>query len=336
MRFSQIEGNEELKKALAGMVDSGKIPHAILFHEEDGGGAFPLCQAFLQYLYCSDRHDGDSCEHCPSCSKIGRLIHPDVHYLFPIVSAKSTDTAELHLSKFRALVAEKPLFRESDFAEAMKFSGKNAIIASAQAKALLDTLSLSALEGGYRAVVIYLPEKMNAETANKLLKMIEEPPLQTQFLMISHKPEAVLQTISSRCLRLRVRPSAATAAGGVSDSGFDRPELFSTLMDALVAKNLLSCILAAEEIAAVPSREGAKAFCSYAAESLRKVFLLQQGLVSLAGECSEEQRRWAKALPATFSRRALEVLSRAQVMVGRNVNLKVLFTDMADRLYMTV
>lgn len=334
MNFAQIEGNDELKRGLAGMVDSGKIPHAILFHEEDGGGAFPLCLAFLQYLYCSDRQHGDSCSQCAECGKIERLIHPDVHYLFPIVSTKSSDTAELHLSKFRSLVAENPNFTENDFAEAMKFSGKNAIIASAQAKALLDCLSLSALEGGYRSVVIYLPEKMNAETANKLLKMIEEPPMQTQFLLITHHPEKVLQTISSRCLRLRVRPSSAW--GGTNTVKFDRPELFFALMESLVAKNLLSCILTAEDIASVPSREVAKAFCLYAAERVRRIFLLQQGLDALSGESSEEERRWAAVLPRSFSRKALEVLSRTQGMVARNVNLKVLFTDMANKLFSIV
>lgn len=335
MKFSQIEGNEELKRGLVGMVDSGKIPHAIMFHEDDGGGAFLLCTAFLQYLYCPERHDGDSCTQCASCGKIERLIHPDVHYLFPIVSNKSTDTAELHLSKFRSLVLENPYFKESDFAEAMKFSGKNAIIASAQAKSLIDCLSLSALEGGYRAVVIYLPEKMNAETANKLLKMIEEPPSLTQFLLITHKPENVLQTISSRCLHLQVRP-VASVGGNSEGVKFDRPEAFSALMDALVGKNLLSCILAAEDIASVPSRESAKAFCFYAAERVRRIFLLQQGLKTLLGESSEEERRWAAALPRSFSRKALEVFSRTQVMVARNVNLKVLFTDMANRLFVIV
>ena len=206
MTFAQIQGNDDVKQALTGMVDEGRIPHAILFHEDDGGGAFPIALAFLQYLFCRERSGGDSCGRCPSCGKIGRLIHPDVHFVFPTAAGA---LSEQFLEPLRRLVAERPAFREAELTDALGLAGKVPMIAVAESRRLLEKLSLSALEGGWRAVVIYLPERMNAEAANRLLKIIEEPPAQTQFLLIAHQMERVLPTIASRCQRIRVRAAGA-------------------------------------------------------------------------------------------------------------------------------
>ena len=324
MTFAQVQGNSEIKRALVGMVDEGRVPHAILFHEEDGGGAFPLALAFLQYLFCKGRHDGDSCGRCPCCSKMSKLIHPDVHLIFPTAAGM---LSEQYLEPFRRLAAEHPSFREADLMEALGIEGKNSIIAVSEARRLLEKLSLTALEGGWRAVLIYLPERLNVEAANRLLKMIEEPPAQTQFVLISHQLERVLPTVLSRCQRIRLRPEGA--AGGVD---FADAHLLDELMDALLKKDLLSALDVSERIATSLSRDQAKAFCIFAADRLRELFRCQQG-VPAGAEISPEVRRWAAACPKTFPRQALAVLDRAQTLIGRNVNLKILFTDLADRMY---
>lgn len=340
MRFADLHGNDELRRVLSEMVDSGRIPHAILFHEEDGGGAFPLSMAFLQYLYCRNRIDGDSCGKCASCNKISKLIHPDLHFVFP---ASASKPSSFFVQEFRNLATANPCFRESDLNAALRTDGKNTLISVADSKRLLDDLSLAALEGGYRSVIIYLPEKMNGEAANKLLKLIEEPPQLTQFLLISHRPDKLLPTISSRCQHIRVFPDSGY---GVSVD-FEAPELFFELADALVSKNLLSCLEAGEKLAALPSRESLKAFCRYAAENLRHIFLAQQGLrkfdgpydaKDVSGTLSPEQIderivRYAGAFAPVFPRRALSVLDRTMLLVDRNVNLKLAVTDMVDRLY---
>lgn len=327
MTFSQVQGNEETKTALAGMADSGRVPHAILFHEDDGGGAFPLCLAFLQYLYCRSHSGEDSCGECPSCGKIAKLIHPDVHFIFPTASKALSDQ---YIEQFRRLVVSNPLFKESDFNAALGIDGKISMIAVSEAKHLLDELSLSALEGGYRSVVIYLPEMLNEDAANKLLKIIEEPPQKTQFLLIAHRPEKVLATIASRCLRIRVRPSVTA-----EPATFQDPKLWTDLMDALISRDFLSAIEAGERISALPSRESAKAFCKFASEDLRRIFLVKQGLADKS-QTSAEVVRWSAACRNTFPRKALEALDRARLLIGRNVNLKILFTDMVDRLYILI
>lgn len=325
MRFAQLHGNEDVVKALVGMVDSGRVPHAIMFQEDDGGSAFPLCIAFLQYLYCEHRGGGDSCGVCPACNKISKFIHPDVHFVYP--TAASTISLQ-YIAQFRQLSVSNPYFTESQLSSALGIEGKNSLIAVSEAKHLLETLSLSALESGYRSVLIYLPEKMNADAANRLLKIIEEPPLQTQFLLITHHSERVLQTISSRCQQIRVRPAGAAD----SAAAFASPELFSALMDALMRRDLLAALDAGEAIAALPSRETAKSFCKFASYQLRFIFLAQQGLGSL-GAGGEDVLKWASAVPKTFPRAALAVLDKTSFMIDRNVNARLLFTDMVDRLF---
>ena len=255
MKFADIEGNAPLVEALRSMVDRGRIPHAILFHEDDGGGAIPIILAFLQYLYCTGHSESDSCGTCPSCNKVGKLIHPDIHFVYPVASAgKSSSDSTVspslpYIPKWRELVAADPYFTEAQFNEALGMEQKSTVITVAEAASVLSRLSLSAVEGGYRTVVMYLPEKMNAPTANKLLKMIEEPPEKTLFLLVTHNPEKVLVTIFSRCLFMRVIPQGRSR---MDDPEFR--ELLFDLMNALAAKDLGAALECVDAIVALPSR----------------------------------------------------------------------------------
>ena len=321
MRFADTGSRQEVLSVLEAMVDSGRIPHAIMFSEPDGGSAFATALAFLQYLYCGSRAEGDSCGVCPSCNRISKLIHPDVYIIFPTTAPK---TSQQLMTEFRSLVQQNPHFKEAELYEALGMEGKTALIAVAESKEVLSTLSLSALEGGYRSVVIYLPERMNPEAANRLLKAIEEPEPNTQFLLITHAPEKVLSTIASRCQHIQL--------GGCEPApDFQEPELLDRLMDALLRRDLFEALSVGDEIAALPSRENAKAFCKFAADAMRKVFLLQQGL-SLAPADSGKAAEWAGRARKTFPRNALSCLDRASRLVDRNVNLKIIFTDLVNRL----
>ena len=321
MRFADTGCRHELAATLAGMVDSGRIPHAMMFSEPDGGCAFGTALAFLQYLYCGSRSGGDSCGECPSCNRITKLIHPDVHFIFPTTAPKTSLSL---IAEFRALVQQNPHFKEAELYEALGMESKTALIAVAEAREVLSTLALSALEGGYRSVVIYLPEKMNQEAANRLLKAIEEPEEKTQFILITHSPEKVLGTIASRCLHIQL-------GGEMPAVEFQDPELLDRLMDALLSHDLFTALGVGEDLAALPSRENAKAFCKFAAESMRKLFLVQQGIDLPAG-VTDKERDWAARARKTFPRSALGCLDRASRLIERNVNLKIVFTDLVDKL----
>lgn len=361
MSLDEIIGNKDAVRALKGMAANGRVPQAMMLYENDGCGAMALVLAFLG-LVMGDEH------------KVSHLIHPDVHYVYPVANgSKVTEKvenlrAELFLGYWRSLMTSNPYALESEVSAAFGIEGKQAGINNAEAKEILETVWLTSVEGGWKAVVVYLPEKMNAASANRLLKAIEEPPEKTLFIMITHAPEKVMQTISSRCQAIRILPyskdeivqmltsrfgktreealqAALVAGGSVGEalrylSGKEdylrQMEIFKGLTDALAAKDLSAALGWGDAMAALPSRENQKAFCKFAGESLRKVFLIQQNMSQIAGISQEERdyfTRLASSCRKSFPRMALSCLDRAQMLIDRNVNQKILFTDLVGRLY---
>ena len=320
--------NAQVAAALRQMAESGRIPHAMLLHENDGGEAFPLILDFLDEVY----------GHNP---RVRKLIHPDIQFIFP-VAGTDKPVSDRFIGEWRQLLLENPCFYESELYAAIGIDSKQSLISVYEARSILEKLSLSAVEGGYRTVVMYLPEKMNAQAANALLKMIEEPPENTLFLLVTLQPEKVMTTIFSRCLFMRVRPfsreedRAIHAKEAAETTEFS--DLFHDLMDAVVRKDLLGALEAGDAVADLGSREKQKRFCRVASDGLRNIFLLQQGLSDLADIPGDERpfyEEMAAKLRKTFSRQALAALDRALLLLERNVNQKILFTDLVNRLYMT-
>ena len=321
----KVFGNTEVVAALSQMVESGHLPHAMLLHQDDGGGAFPIVLNFLEQLYGGN-------------PRVQKLIHPDIHWVFPVAGNDKPVSLQF-IAPFRELVLENPYFFENELYAAIGIEGKQAGISVHEARSILDRLSLSAVEGGYRTVVLYLPEKMNVQAANALLKMVEEPPRQTLFVLITQAPEKVLQTISSRCLHMRVQPLSPQADAEVhateAAGNAVLQDLFHDLLDALVARDLLKALETGEAVADLKVREQQKTFCRLASEDLRRLFLLQKSPALARVPEGEEDyyRRLSSALKPTFPRKALECLDRALLLLERNVNQKILFTDMVSQLY---
>lgn len=321
----QIYGNTEVLEALHRMVESGHVPHALLLHEEDGGGAFPIVLHFLEELYGGN-------------PRVGKLIHPDIHFVFPVAGPDKPVSLQF-VGAFRSLLLENPYFYENELYAAIGIEGKQSNISVNEARSILDRLSLSAVEGGYRAVVLYLPEKMNAQAANALLKMLEEPPQNTLFLLITHAPEKVLVTISSRCLHLRVQPLSAQAEREVhareAAGNQQLRDLFHDVLEAITAKDLLRALEAGDAMAELKVREQQKQLLRLAAEDLRRLFFLQKlpARAEVPEEDADFYRRMAAALKPTFPRKALACLDRALLLVERNVNQKILFTHLVNQLY---
>ena len=322
--------NAQVAATLRQMAESGRIPHAMLFHENDGGEAFPLIIDFLDDVY---RHN----------PRVKRLIHPDIHFVFPVAGpSEKKPVSDQFLSPWRELLRENPCFFENELYAAIGIEGKQGLISVNEARSILDKLSLSAVEGGYRTVVMYMPEKMNQQAANALLKMIEEPPENTLFLLVTLQPEKVMTTIFSRCLFMRVRPFSReedrTIHAKEGAEATEYADLFHDLLDALTRKDLLGALETVDAVADLGSREKQKRFCKVAGEGLRNIFLLQQGLTDLADIVGDERpfyEEMAAKLRKNFSRQALTALDRALLLLERNVNQKILFTDLVNRLYMT-
>jgi len=200
MLFKDIIGQEAVKNRLRHAVSEGRIPHAMLFTGQQGVGKLPLAIAFAQYLACPNRTAEDSCGTCPSCLQYAKLQHPDLHFAYPVV--KPEGQTEVKCDDFgkewRQLIIDTPYFDLSDWYERMGAGQKQGMIYEKESSEILKKLSLKAYGDGYKVMIIWLPEKMNEVCANKLLKIIEEPPQKTVFILVSEEHQRLLQTILSR------------------------------------------------------------------------------------------------------------------------------------------
>ena len=208
MYFKDIIGQEEVKERLRQSTRTGIVPHAQLFTEQGGAGAFPLALAYARYLNCTNRTETDACGRCPSCLKYDELAHPDLHFVFPIVAKKEKkkEVCDDYLSEWRGFLKEHPYFNMDEWLDYIEAGNSQAIIYSKESDEIIHKLSLKIYEAEYRILMVWLPEKLHPTCANKLLKIIEEPPMKTVILMVSETPDLILGTIQSRAQRIHIRP----------------------------------------------------------------------------------------------------------------------------------
>ncbi len=371
MRFQDIIGQEEIKRHLVRSVDTGRVSHAQLFTGRAGSGALALAVAYVQYLCCRHRHDGDSCGECPDCRQIAVLAHPDLHLVFP-VNKQGKKSGEVMLSD-----SFLPLFRESFAAERGYLSpqrwyealdlGKTlkGVIAAKEADGIIRKLSFKSFEADYKTMLVWLPETMNEEAANKILKILEEPWERTLFILVSEQPELLLPTILSRTQEVAVgrieegvlermareegigdgaqaRNMARLAGGnllelrhliaGQSDTmrkeNFD---LFCSLMRLSYNDKHLELIGWAEEAAQL-SREQQRAMLRDAARLLRESYMLHAGMDSISYLWGEELAFCKKFAPFVGSENIEPLVGEietATAQLSQNGNPTIIFTHFA-------
>lgn len=204
MYFRDIPGQHEIKKRLVKSVTEGRISHALLFYGPEGCGKLALAIAYAGYISCTQRGENEACGECPSCKKYNKLAHPDLHFVFP-ASAKDSDSGvDDLLDSWRTAVLENPFLNQYNWYEKIGLENKQGIISTKESSAIIRKLGLKSFESEYKILIIWLPERMNAYSANKLLKIIEEPPRNTLFILVSENPDNILPTIRSRTQILRV------------------------------------------------------------------------------------------------------------------------------------
>ena len=220
MLFRDIIGQEATKQQLRQSAREGRSPHAQLFTGISGIGKLQLALAYAQYLNCPNRTDEDSCGTCPTCLQFQHLQHPDLHFAFPIVKTDDYDRCDDYVDSWRKIILEKHYFDLDDWHKALGVETKQSMIYEKESQEILRKLSLKAYGNGYKIMIIWQPEKMNATSANKLLKLLEEPPAQTVFLLVSEHPEQLLSTIQSRVQVVRVpRLEKETIAAALTRDG---------------------------------------------------------------------------------------------------------------------
>ena len=375
MQFKEVLGNGELKGRLIRMVDSGRTGHSIMLVERDGYGALPLALALIQYMICGNRlPGGDSCGVCPACRKIAEMVHPDLHFAFPVNASSKSGSSKKPLSssflqEWRQLYRDNPYFTEADLYARLGIDGKAGAISVAEAREILDSLSLKSYEGKGKYMIIWLPERMNAEAANRLLKIVEEPMPDTYFFFITHAPDRIISTIRSRSQLVRLYPAQteelvpvlqartglsaeeaavyARTAGGSLGLALDMAgegsaaaawlQTAENMLDAVVSGDLVR-LLEGNEAVLAQGRERQKEFCLYMEALLRRMMLRRRGLDRISDALPQEAgavERFSSVFPDGFYEKAFKALEEARTMIEANVNAKMVFCHLANVLFAT-
>ncbi len=204
--FQQVIAQQATKEHLLQMARENQLPHALMFCGPEGAGKLPLALAFARYLLCTEPSEEDACGECQGCRMLDNWAHPDLHFSFPVYKGKSSDhpVSDDFLEAWRKQLLENPYFDTEIWLNDIKAENQQITFYVQESDALQRKLALKSSQGGRKVVLMWLPEKMSQEVANKLLKLIEEPPLHTYFLLVSEDPDMVLGTIQSRVQRINV------------------------------------------------------------------------------------------------------------------------------------
>jgi len=367
MNFSQIPGQKEIKAKLLRSVKEERVSHAQLFAGPEGCGSMAMALAYARYVSCENRTDYDSCGICKSCVKYEKLIHPDLHFVFPVIKGKkATDpVSDNYLEEWREFVKRSPYFTLNNWMDSIEVGNAQGMIFASEASEIIKKLSLKTFESDYKIMIIWLPEKMHQATANKLLKMIEEPPEKTLFLLVSEEPDKVIPTILSRCQlvkvpsfnssdiekyltdRFSIAPDKASDISRVSngnitraielceneDSSLANLERFKSLMRFAWKRDIVSIINWAEEISTT-GREAQKNFISFSMRLLRENLMLslnqlKNSLVSLTGEEATFSENFHPFINQNNIYPLTEEFNLVYSHIESNGNAKIIFLDLA-------
>jgi DNA polymerase III subunit delta' len=208
MSFAQVIGQSSVRDSLVEMVRSNRLSHALLFLGQEGSGALPMALAFSQYVVCERAAaEGlmDACGVCPSCTKAAQLVHPDIHYSYPVIPKKAGDkpVSSDYSTEWREFIGQYPYGNAYDWLQFIGAENKQGNITAQECNDIIHKLSLKSFQSGYKILILWMPEYLGNE-GNKLLKLIEEPPADTLFLLVAENESLILQTILSRTQLVRI------------------------------------------------------------------------------------------------------------------------------------
>ncbi len=394
MQFKDVIGQLHLKKELTELMQENRLAHAMLFLGKEGSGALPLALAFAQYIVCSplptspegggnaslfgdlipppllqERGQGgeaDSCGICPSCKKAAELAHPDIHFSYPVVTKKagtpplSTD----YITEWREFIKSYPYGNVYDWLQFIGAENKQGNITANECNDIIRKLNLKSFEGGYKVLIVWLPEYLGNE-GNKLLKLIEEPPEKTVFLLVAENEGQILQTILSRCQLIKIplpfdeeikealitrnKADEITAArvAAISEGNYrealqiiqhsdeDWQNLLRDWLNSIMKTGPVAQAKWVEEIAQL-GREGQKQFLRYF-NHLLQLALHVQVMPQMAEQYPEKERDFALRLNRITSiekqQAIIEELDKAAYYIERNANGKILFMALTIKIY---
>ncbi len=368
MLYAEVVGHEALGAKLRESVRSGRVAHAQLFEGQEGSGALALARAHAQYLTCEQPTEADSCGECTSCKAHAKMQHPDLHWCFPFFKADGQEkaTSEPHQGTWREAMLEGPYLGVEDWLDRLGADRKQLFISVDEALEVNRKLGLKAFHGGWKVWICWLPETMRVDTANKFLKLMEEPTDRTVMLFVTQHSDRLLATIRSRVQRIQVpnlRPEEATqglvqrwgvdadmaaSLAHVSDGnlaqalrmakvGQDQPDLerFSAWMRSCWARDGRAMVEGSESFASL-GREGQKRFLHFALHLVRQSIVGHYGakeLVRLTPAESAFLTKFSKFIHHDNVMALREALEEAHSDVAGNVNGKLVFVDLSLRVH---
>jgi len=374
MLFSEIVGQEHIKSHLTTSADFGRTPHAQLFVGPEGSGTLPMAIAYAQYLLCKNTN-GDNDNGIESCNlKFKNVSHPDLHFVFPVAT---TDKIKKHpisrnfMTEWRQLIDKQPYGNLFDWYRILGIDNKQGQIGVDEASDIVKSLSLKSYEGGYKVMLIWMAEKMNTAAANKLLKLIEEPPNKTVFILITEDEERIINTIKSRCQVLHFAPLSEDAIKKALIQNYQIPEGDATniavrsngnynkacdlvysdseetqfeewfvfwIRSAFKAKGNKSAIhdlISWSDTISKTGRETQKQFLKFCLEFFRQALMLNykaERLVFMEPKSSFKLAKFAPFVHGNNIMHISEELQDAIYHIERNGNSKIILTDLSIKL----
>jgi DNA polymerase-3 subunit delta' len=362
MLFSEVIGQDETKAHLADMVNKGKIPHAQLFLSQPGAGGLALALAFSQYIVCENRQGSESCGACSACIKAGKMIHPDIHYTYPVIARKPSPSPSLstdYIQEWRTATTANPYINELEWLQSIGAENKQGNISADEARQILNSLKLTTFEAAYKIQLIWMAEAL-AKEGNILLKLLEEPPSNTVLILVAENQEEILPTIISRCqivkinkisdsaiaealLQKRMSQQDSTHMAYLADGNYnaalklvdsethDNILLLTQWLDYSINLKAGNLLRWTEETAKI-GRENIKSFLEYSTHIYREAMLLlymKNYTPRLAKEEISLAARINKLLSYEKLSLLLELVSRKHYEIERNVNAKMALLDMS-------
>ena len=365
MKFADIIGQESVKQHLINSVKDNRISHAQLILGREGYGSLPLALAYAQYINCQHRTDTDSCGECPSCRQISKLSFPDVHFVFPVPPTGSSSVkpiSDTYMDKWTEFLSQNPYGSYQQWIDFVN-DGKNSqgVIRVEESSEIIRKLSMKSFNAEYKIMIIWQPEKMNGDAANRLLKLIEEPYPKTLFLLVAESSEFILPTILSRTQlvkvsrigdseltdglqrALNISRTDAESLARISEGDFNRAmqygsssadllqnfELFKKLMRTSYSFKVQDMVRLAEELGKI-NREQQKSFLTYSERMVRENLLMNRHLPNMARFTADEGEFAQKFSPFIHPQSALAIakeLDKAYYHISRNASGKIVFCD---------
>ena len=370
MQFKDVIGQSAIKQRLINSVRENHVSHAQLFLGPTGSGKLPLALAYAQYILCPNRTETDSCGICPTCQKMQKLAHPDLHFVVPTATTKKVKTnpeSDLFMEEWRDYVIQNQGYVDtSSWYSFLDVENKQGYMSVRDAASLLRKLSMKSYEGEYKIAIIWMAEKMRADTANKLLKLLEEPPEKTVFLLIAEDAEELLATIRSRTVLVKIPAIEATAiesalqirlgctaqqahnAAMISEGNWlnachsvqeseDRKYFFTTFQQwmRLCFRAAYSEIIDFSANIKSIGREKQKELLDYGLRIIRNALLFNNNLAGIVMLPDDEKKFNANFAPfvnpANLSRIS-ELFEEAIRQIERNGNAQIIFTDVSFKM----